>query len=35
MSKPSVYRSMHLGKLGLTKPSTKENKGKRINWKEI
>ena len=32
MSKPSAYRSMQLGKLGLTKPTTKENKGALIRW---
>ena len=32
MSKPSAYRSMHLGKLGLTKPSTKKNKGALLRW---
>jgi len=30
--KPSAYRSMKLGQLGLTKPTTKENKGALINW---
>jgi len=30
--KPSAYRSMKLAKLGLTKPTTKLNKGKLIDW---
>jgi len=32
--KPSAYKSMRLGKLGLTKPTTAKNKGKLIQWKK-
>jgi hypothetical protein len=30
--KPSAYRSMKLAKLGLTKPTTKANRGALLNW---
>jgi hypothetical protein len=30
--KPSAYKSMQLSKLGLTKPTTKKNKGALIRW---
>jgi len=31
-SKPSAYRSMQLAKLGLSKPTNKDNKGALIRW---
>ena len=31
-SKPSAYRSMQLSKLGLSKPTTKNNKGALQSW---
>ena len=30
--KPSAYKSMALSKLGLSKPTTKENKGALMRW---
>lgn len=30
--KPSAYRSMQLSKLGLSKPTTKSNKGSLMRW---
>jgi hypothetical protein len=30
--KPSAYRSMQLAKLGLSKPTNKDNKGALIRW---
>lgn len=30
--KPSAYRSMQLSKLGLSKPTTKSNKGALLRW---
>jgi hypothetical protein len=32
--KHSAYRSMKLGKLGLTKPTTKANKGALVRWNQ-
>jgi len=32
LNKPSAYRSMQLGKLGLSKPATKANKGALLRW---
>jgi hypothetical protein len=31
-SKPSAYRSMKMSQAGLSKPTTKQNKGDLINW---
>lgn len=30
--KPSAYKSMQLSRLGLSKPTTKENKGALMRW---
>lgn len=31
-SKPSAYRSMQLAKLGLSRPTNKDNKGALLRW---